>query len=770
MHTQTTMTPFSRFPGGFKARARIAARALLLLASLGAALALRPSPALADDADPPARVARLATTQGDVEFASASDGQWSEAGRNRPMITGDRLMTGDDGRAAVQLDGAELRIAERTGFNFLNLDDHTAQVELSGGGGSINIDVRRLDQGDSYEIDTPTMAFVVGEPGEYRIDVLPDGGGSTVVTYRGSGTAYGQDNASYAVRGGQSYRFQDPQLQNVIGGPLPEADDFDRWCFARDEWNRPRATERYVSPEVVGADDLDDFGDWHTTDDYGPVWFPTTVAVGWAPYRAGHWAWIPPWGWTWVDDAPWGYAPFHYGRWVSVGSRWGWMPGPMIARPVYAPALVAFVGGDGWNVSVGIGQPVGWFPLGPREVYCPPYHVTRNYFTQVNVTNVTVVNNTYVSNAYNQYRTRGSLDTMHYAYRNSPRAVTVVSHDAFVNARPISRSMAHLDAETLRQVPVTAHSGATPVAASFGARPVTRGGPAPAEVFHQAPVMHQAPPQAVNRGWQTAAPHNPAPQQPARAPAPAPQQAMRPAPATTQAPAPSNSPPGNSPNAPVYTTRPGELPSARFVPHAGSPQPQMQQPVQPHQSQPQSQPQQRIYNDTEPGRSLPPETHTPQPSHPAEPAQAPASMQAPRNYGTPSPQYVPRPDYSAPQPEPRSQPQQQPQQQQREYTAPRPMPQPQVQQQPQVERTQPAPQPHYEQAPRPAPSQAAPQEMPQYRPQPSYQPQPQQQQQQQQQQQPRFEAPQPRPQAPPQQQQAPHPQPHNQQSRDPNLK
>src|SRR5664279_5923051 len=71
---------------------------------------------------------------------------------------------------------------------------------------------------------------------------------------------------------------------------------------------------------------------------YGNVWMPTSVQSGWAPYHNGHWVWVAPWGWTWVDDAPWGYAPFHYGRWVSLRGNWGWVPGPINYQPVYAPA------------------------------------------------------------------------------------------------------------------------------------------------------------------------------------------------------------------------------------------------------------------------------------------------------------------------------------------------------------------------------------------------------------------------------------------------
>ena len=89
----------------------------------------------------------------------------------------------------------------------------------------------------------------------------------------------------------------------------------------------------YVAADMVGAGDLDVYGTWEQSVDYGPMWFPATVALGWAPYRFGSWAWVAPWGLTWVDAAPWGYAPFHYGRWVWLSGRWGWCPGRRIARP-----------------------------------------------------------------------------------------------------------------------------------------------------------------------------------------------------------------------------------------------------------------------------------------------------------------------------------------------------------------------------------------------------------------------------------------------------
>ncbi len=67
-------------------------------------------------------------------------------------------------------------------------------------------------------------------------------------------------------------------------------------------------------------------------------------------------------------------------------SRLGLDSGPRGVRSIYAPALVAFVGGGGW--SVGIGGLVGWFPLGPGEIYNPWYRCGRNCYTNVNYNNL----------------------------------------------------------------------------------------------------------------------------------------------------------------------------------------------------------------------------------------------------------------------------------------------------------------------------------------------------------------------------------------------
>ncbi|MGA9423262.1 MAG: DUF6600 domain-containing protein, partial [Rhodanobacteraceae bacterium] len=338
------------------------------IAALALACVFVAGPALADA---PGRVARLSHVDGDVSFQPAGEDQWVQAQINRPLTTGEQLYADRDSRAELEIGAATLRLDSGSTFNLLNLDDSFAQMELTEG--VLNLSVERVFAGQSYEVDTPTLAFVVNRAGEYRIDIAPNGDSTMVTVFDGAGDVYGESNASYRVDAGRSYRFHDSALRDYEVLDLPRADDFDRWCAERNQRYEDSISRRYVSDEVIGYQDLDNYGTWDSVETYGSVWFPTRVEADWAPYSSGHWAWIDPWGWSWVDSAPWGFAPFHYGRWAYVRNRWGWIPGPINVRPIYAPALVAFVGGGNFsvNLSLGGGGPVGWFPLGPRDVYVP---------------------------------------------------------------------------------------------------------------------------------------------------------------------------------------------------------------------------------------------------------------------------------------------------------------------------------------------------------------------------------------------------------------
>jgi hypothetical protein len=433
---------------------------------LGVAMALAlflPKLALADDYDdPPSVVARLAYSQGAVSFQPAGTEDWVDAGINRPITTGDKLWSDQDGRVELQLDASTIRLFHSTGFSFLNLNDNVTQVRLTEG--TLLVRVRHLDQNETYEIDTPNLAFSITRPGIYRINV-DEGGDATSIRVRdGEGQVTG-GGASYSVRAHDDAVFSGTdQLNADVQDLSADYDEFDTWSANRDRrWEHSRSAQ-YVSQDVVGYEDLDDHGDWRDTPEYGHVWYPRVEVADWAPYHYGHWAYIEPWGYTWVDDQPWGFAPFHYGRWVNVQGRWGWIPSPprvqgvVYVRPVYAPALVAFVGGGGFSVGISVGGgggAVGWFPLGPREVYVPSYRVSQRYVENVNISNTTV-NRTVVNNYYQTTVVNNNTNVRNVTYVNQrvPGAVMATSQQAFTSAQPVARNAVRVDARQMASAQV----------------------------------------------------------------------------------------------------------------------------------------------------------------------------------------------------------------------------------------------------------------------------------------------------------------------------
>lgn len=414
--------------------------------------------------DPPARVGRLNYSQGSVSFRPAGEDDWVTAVPNRPMVTGDDLWADENSRAEVHVGSTALRLGPKTGITFLELDDRTTQIRLAQG--SLILRVRHLDDDDSYEVDTPNLAFTLLQPGEYRVNVNEDGSETITTVWHGRGRVNG-GGFTYTVVAGQSAMFTGNQDHlDYDLGQIPNSDDFDRWAFDRDDREDRADSANYVSREMTGYEDLDEYGDWSYVAGYGPCWRPRAVVVGWAPYHFGHWAYVGPWGWTWVEDEPWGFAPFHYGRWAYVNSGWFWVPGPVVVRPVWAPALVAFVGGGpGFHFSAGVG--VGWFPLAPGEVYVPGYHVSRAYVNNVNITNTTV-NITRVTNVYNTVviNRNTTINNVTYVNQRVSGGVTVVSHDAFVNARPVAQNVMRVDAREVMNAPVSRAVAAEPARAS----------------------------------------------------------------------------------------------------------------------------------------------------------------------------------------------------------------------------------------------------------------------------------------------------------------
>src|SRR5581483_10910121 len=433
------------------------------------------------DQDPPTRAGRLSFKEGSVSFQPGGQGDWVDAVDNRPLTTGDNFWVDKDSRAEIQIGATSIRVGPETSVTFLDLGNNVTQLRLSLG--SLSFRVRHFDNGETFEVDTPNLAFNVNQPGEFRLDVNQNGDQTLATVFHGEGEVTGAGN-SYRLTEGQQGTFSGTDQLTYDVAEIPQADAFTQWCESRDSREDRAQSRQYVSDEMTGYEDLDDYGRWQSDADYGNVWYPTGVAVGWAPYRFGHWAYVYPWGWTWVEDEPWGFAPFHYGRWAFIRGGWGWVPGPVAVsvRPVYAPALVAFVGG----FSIGVGTaPVGWFPLGPREVYVPWYRTSPRYVENINVTNtrVTVVQ---VTNVYNNYRAN-RVTNVTYVNRRVANSVTVVNRETFINARPVHNNLVHVDARAM-------------ASARVGPGAVTQFRPARQSVIGVAhPVQYHPPAQAISR-------------------------------------------------------------------------------------------------------------------------------------------------------------------------------------------------------------------------------------------------------------------------------
>jgi hypothetical protein len=633
-----------------------------LLALALAAMVLPARVSAQDQDDPPTRVARIGYMEGSVSFLPAGETEWVGAVPNRPMTTGDQLWADKDSRAELQLGSAAIRLSENTGISFLNLDDDTIQVQLTSG--MINISVRRLGENNDFEIDTPNQAFTIMQPGRYRVEASEDGSYTVVSVRVGEGEATG-GGQTFDLRTGQRGTFSGTDTLSANVEPIYGFDPFDNWSEDRDHRYDFSKSAQYLSHDVVGYDDLDDHGDWRDDGQYGHVWYPQ-VEVGWAPYHTGHWDWIDPWGYTWVDDSPWGYAPFHYGRWVSVGGRWGWIPGPVAVQAVYAPALVVFIGaGGGW------GGNIGWFALGPREVWVPSYHVSAGYMTRINVSN-TVVSTTVITNVYNTtvINNTTNITNITYANRGVQGAVMAVPQHAFASAQPVAKVAVQVNAQQIASASVSGRVAVAPTReAVLGAKASTAGHVTapPAAVASRQVVAKKTPPPpppsfASRQQAMAAHPGQPVSRQQMASMRPAAAAAAHPAvkvappgkPATPTMGKPANQPsaarpsqpaaaPANHPAQPAVNEHPAApAPSSR--PPAAQPAPSRPEPTKPAEPParterpPAAQP---TPSRSEPARPAPaPAKPQPAPSRPeAKPAEPPARPEAAR----PEPKPAPRP-------------------------------------------------------------------------------------------------------------------------------
>jgi hypothetical protein len=466
--------------------------------------------------DPPARAARLQFMSGSVSVQPHGTDDWVAGAQNRPLTNSDNIWADKNSRAEISVGTGLIRIDSESSLTLTNVSENLVQLQLHQG--AMYLHVRRLYDGETYEVDTPNQAFTVRKPGDYRFDVDPNADKTVITVWRGEGESTG-DGPAVRIRENQQARFTNgTSMQNDVHG-APALDSFDEWASSRDHRLDHSASARYVSPDVVGYEDLDEYGTWRDTPDYGHVWVPSSVGVGWSPYRNGHWIWVSPWGWTWVEDEPWGYAPFHYGRWVYYDNFWGWAPGPIYVRPYYSPALVAWFGGPGWGVSFGFGGGYGWCPLGFGEPFIPWYGVSRGYFNRVNITNTHITNITNITNIYNNTYINnhpkrpgggGGGYTAHnnirYANMHVRNGFTAVSRDTLVNSRPVASNAIRVAPNQLSRVSPVHAVDVKPTRTTMLGANAGRSAALPPQRAFSRPVISRATPPANRGGFRQQSP------------------------------------------------------------------------------------------------------------------------------------------------------------------------------------------------------------------------------------------------------------------------
>jgi hypothetical protein len=368
----------------------------LVLASAVLLAAGSAVPARAQDPDDLKRgVARISLMDGEVSVRRGDSGEWVTGVINAPLLTDDRIATGQNSRAEIQFDAANiLRVGGSAEIHMAALENGRVQLEIARG--TVTFRVLRPSTA-SVELNTPSVSVRPAREGTFLISV--NDAGETEVTARAGDVEVFTPKGSQWVYAGQTMMARgsaaDPEFQMISAIP---ADNWDAWNDSRDRTLVQASNSyQYVPQGVYGVEDLDTAGSWTYIAPYGYCWRPTVVAAGWAPYRSGRWVWEDWYGWTWVSYDPWGWAPYHYGRWFFDGRLgWNWYPGVLGVRHYWSPALVGFFGyGRGVGVGFGFGfGNIGWVPLAPYETFRPWWG--RGYAgglnRGINITNVNITN------------------------------------------------------------------------------------------------------------------------------------------------------------------------------------------------------------------------------------------------------------------------------------------------------------------------------------------------------------------------------------------
>ncbi|MBI5094424.1 MAG: hypothetical protein HZB26_18555 [Candidatus Hydrogenedentes bacterium] len=309
--------------------------------------------------------ARISYDGGGGMVKGTLDSDWSYASTNTLILPDDTVWVDKGGTLEMEMAGG----------TFLRMADQSkAEVTSLPPGGVIRVVtgsfyVQRLSRSSgSVTLRTPACSVEVERDSMARIDVV-ESGSTTVSVHWGKATVR-TDVGSPVVLGANRQCFVDPGY--LPSKPMPftldREDDFDAWSRERAKTLAGAYTDlapmRSIANDApIGAYDLTSYGRWVTVENE-PYWQPTVVA-DYVPYRAGHWSYVPCYGYVWVGGYPFSYVTTHYGRW-SHHDNYGWL---WTYRNTWSPA---------WVASVRYGSNFMWCPLDPFDRPCS---YGSSYFT-----------------------------------------------------------------------------------------------------------------------------------------------------------------------------------------------------------------------------------------------------------------------------------------------------------------------------------------------------------------------------------------------------
>lgn len=710
--------------------------------------------------EPPGRVGRLAFVDGTVSFHDDEQTGWTKAVVNTPLTSGDAIWTEPNARSEVSVAGTRIRLDGSTELGLTQIDDREVRLELAQG--RVDVKTFAMETAQPYLLVTPRGTITFQQQGDYYVEAGSTEDPTRLGVRSGAAQIQGLDGQTLAVRPGEvgealgdGATLQLKTVRAAAPAPAPS------WA-ARDKQVVYDQQPQYVPAGMTGYEDLNTHGTWVNDGSYGQVWVPRSTPAGWAPYRTGHWSYVKPWGWTWIDEQPWGFAPYHYGRWANSNNRWVWVPPQREQRPVYAPALVAFVGGIELAAQLGnqgSSAPVGWFPLGPREAYVPPYSNNRDYYQRINRS--AQIQDRDLNARWERAQRREAFVAGQNSVMANQRFATVVPTQTFLRSQSVQRAALNVTADKMAKAavapvsapPAPTASMATMVDAKGAAQPDAKAdAKTPAEAKAVADAKAKLGGVAVSKtavaDMETLArPKAADTEKKAAAPGPKIASTDTKAGTDTKATTPENSgtriaKPATPPLQPRQGAAPPQLKETnKAAPDQAKQEPGKQEPAKQDANKPGATRPQREAAPAPPKPALPPpEASTakrddakqaapaekpaaapqrqeePKQAVPAEkPAATPQPKQEEPKQAAPAPQKpaaTPQPSQEQPKqatPPPASKPEAAPRPEQPRQAAPQPQPRAEPQQQSQPQRAQPQPQPQQSQAPQPRLQQQAPQ-------------------------------------------------------------